>query len=99
PVHKLMLAVLEQALRDCGARHACRKSFTVEARQWLLDADADGPFASATICEVLGIDADRMRQRVRSGEPLYLPRRRSVVPARSVNSRSLRGHRTESEVV
>ena len=56
---RLMLAVLEDALRCLQQTHAesrnpfHRRAFA-EAEIWILDRKAQGPFAFETICEALG---------------------------------------------
>ena len=65
PVRRLMLAVLEDAMRclvrDDRSNPETRKDFA-EARMWIQDRRAQGPFAFETICEALGIHPDYLRR-------------------------------------
>ena len=66
---RLMLAVLEDALR-CIQTYAenpnpvHRKAFA-EAETWILDCKAQGPFAFGVICDVFGIESNRLRDGIR----------------------------------
>jgi hypothetical protein len=66
--HRLMLAVLEDAVRIVVASRAgaSRKSnrLVAETRQWLLGEDASWPFSFRNVCDVLGIDAQLLRARL-----------------------------------
>ncbi len=69
PIKRLMLAVLEDAMRcyqtyACTHNRAMRRLF-VEAEAWLMDKNGDGPFACVTICETLGIDPGCLREGLR----------------------------------
>lgn len=69
PIKRLMLAVLEDAMRcyqtyACTHNRAMRRLF-VEAEAWLMDRNGDGPFACVTICETLGIDPGCLREGLR----------------------------------
>src|SRR5262249_34577054 len=62
---RLMLAVLEDALR-CFQRYAERpnsqnRKAVAQAESWILDRQAEGPFAFQHICEALGIQPDNLR--------------------------------------
>jgi hypothetical protein len=63
---KLLFAVLEDAIRcylkhrDNG-EHAFANEDFVEAAGWLSSDEDDGPFAFVSVCEALGINADRLR--------------------------------------
>ena len=65
PVKRLMMAVLEDALRcfqnNSSATNGSRKRLFVEAEQWLCDETGDGPFSFDTVCETLGIEPDFLR--------------------------------------
>jgi hypothetical protein len=68
PELRLAAAVLEDAMLCVGcAVHArsrrLRREF-IEARKWFLDDRCDWPFAFKTVCDVLGLDASAVRQRV-----------------------------------
>src|SRR5258708_14046238 len=66
PVKRLMMAILEDALRcfqnNADARSGPRKRLFNEAEQWLCADRGDGPFSFETVCETLGI------------EPQFLPK-------------------------
>jgi hypothetical protein len=63
---RLMHAVLEDALRTLlGAGHG--RTSATRARQelaWFMSVDARDPFTFERVCEVLGIDAAWLRDRV-----------------------------------
>jgi hypothetical protein len=66
---RLMLAVLEDALRCIqtyteSPNPVHRKTFA-EAETWILDSKAQGPFAFGVICDVLGIEPNRLRDGIR----------------------------------
>jgi hypothetical protein len=66
---RLMLAVLEDALRCLqtyteSPNPVHRKAFA-EAETWILDRKAQGPFAFGVICDVLGIEPNRLRDGIR----------------------------------
>ena len=69
PIKRLMLAVLEDAMRCYqgyfNARTATHRRLFAEAEAWIWDRRADGPFAFDTICEMLGINAECMRNSLR----------------------------------
>ena len=58
PVKRLMMAVLEDALRcfqnNSDAKNGQRKRLFAEAEQWLCGEEGDGPFSFETVCETLG---------------------------------------------
>lgn len=63
---KLLFAVLEDAIRcylRCrdGSRSARKNPEFREAAEWLGCDEEYGPFAFVSVCEALGIDADRLR--------------------------------------
>jgi hypothetical protein len=64
-----MLAVLEDALRcvqTCAAaRTPIRRRMFFEAQAWLSDRTARGPFAFEAVCDALGIQPNRLRDRIR----------------------------------
>src|SRR5262245_65104485 len=65
---RLLLAVLEDGIRTllkhAGATRGRAATLQREALGWLLSTDRLDVFAFETICETLGIDADRLRARV-----------------------------------
>ncbi len=68
-VKRLMLAVLEDALRclqTCAdTRTPIRRRIFFEAQAWISDRKARGPFAFEAICEALGIEPHRLRNGIR----------------------------------
>ena len=69
PIKRLMLAVLEDAVRCyltyANSRSRAQRRLFVEAEGWLMDRKADGAFAFETICETLGIDPNCLREGLR----------------------------------
>jgi hypothetical protein len=69
PIKRLMLAVLEDAVRCyqtyANSRSRAQRRLFVEAEGWLMDRKADGAFALETICETLGIDPNCLREGLR----------------------------------
>ena len=65
---RLMLAVLEDGIRafvtNARATHGRAFNLRREALTWLSTDDRSDVFAFENICEALGIDASRLRQRV-----------------------------------
>lgn len=94
PVQRLMLAILEDALRDFLKTRVGRRRVrwtpehrrmvkrwkdrrAEEAAGWIFDeaADREGRlFSFKNICEVLGIEPERLRQRLRQGGPIKIER-------------------------
>ena len=69
PIKRLMLAVLEDAMRcyqTCASSHSrAQRRLFVDAESWLMDRKADGPFAFETVCVTLGIDPSCLREGLR----------------------------------
>jgi len=69
PIKRLMLAVLEDAMRCyltyADSRGRAQRRLFVEAEAWLADRKADGAFAFETVCETLGIDPNCLREGLR----------------------------------
>ena len=69
PIKRLMLAVLEDAMRCyqsyANSRSRAQRRLFIEAEGWLMDRKADGPFAFETVCETLGIDPSCLREGLR----------------------------------
>jgi transposase-like protein len=65
PLKRLMMAVLEDALRcfqnNAAAKSGPRKRLFSEAEQWLCGDGGDGPFSFETVCETLGIEPHFLR--------------------------------------
>lgn len=105
PVKRLMLAVLEDALRcfqnNADAKNGSRKRLFAEAEQWLCGEDGDGPFAFDTVCETLGIDPGFLRsglrnwrdQQLAGNSPRRLARRSPVVRSGRISAPTRRGRR------
>jgi hypothetical protein len=68
---QLRLAVLEDCLRGLMAARDRRSRALRCDLAWIESRDRNGPFAFEILCETLGIDADRLRRRVRAalGQP------------------------------
>jgi len=68
PIRRLMLAVLEDALRclqmSPNGRRAARKAIA-EAEHWIFERGLQGPFTFENVCETLGIQADNLRNGIR----------------------------------
>lgn len=69
PVKKLMIAILEDALRcfqnNCDAKTGARRRLFQEAEQWLCGEGGDGPFSFEMVCETLGIEPNFLRSGLR----------------------------------
>jgi hypothetical protein len=69
PVKRLMLAVLEDAMRCyqtyVNSRNGAQRRLFVDAEAWLMDRRDDGPFAFETVCEALGIEPSCLREGLR----------------------------------
>jgi len=69
PVKRLMMAVLEDALRcfqnNADAKSGPRRRLFTEAEQWLCGESGDGPFSFETVCETLGIEPGFLRSGLR----------------------------------
>ena len=66
PEHKLMAAVLEEALIDyqrCSNAHDNKETERfAEAHAWILETETEWIFSFVNCCEVLGIAPDYLRQ-------------------------------------
>ncbi len=78
PEQRLMIAVLHDAF-DCVEKYRCatssqgRRLFR-EAKQWFLADEIEWPYSFESICAVLDLDANAVRQRLRvAHEPQPLP--------------------------
>ncbi|HXW85497.1 MAG TPA: hypothetical protein VEJ86_13905 [Candidatus Binataceae bacterium] len=69
PVKKLMMAILEDALRcfqnNATAKGGARKRLFAEAEHWLCGEGGEGPFSFETVCETLGIEPQFLRSGLR----------------------------------
>lgn len=105
PVKRLMMAVLEDALRcfqnNSDAKSGPRKRLFTEAEQWLCGEDGDGPFSFETVCETLGIEPGFLRAGLREwrGQQLAgvsarrLARRSPVVRSGKISAPTRRSSR------
>lgn len=105
PIKRLMLAVLEDALRCYqtyrGARFGLHRQLFAETELWLWDRRADGPFAVETICDALGINPECLRNALRKPQSHQLngasvrrlARRSPVMRARGLSPKLPRGRR------
>jgi hypothetical protein len=76
---RLLLAVLEDGIRtllkNARATHGRGFNLRREAYTWLDSDDRTDVFSFESICETLGIDADRLRSRVLAESKSDVPRR------------------------
>jgi hypothetical protein len=68
PYHRLLLAVLEDAIRcfqrDLTARRGPRRALFREVKEWLFDRDGTAFMSFPVVCESLGIEAGLLRRRL-----------------------------------
>lgn len=66
PERRLMVAVLEEAisavLSGASASGEERRAAALEAERWFASDSRSWPFAFCTLCDVLSLDVDRVRQ-------------------------------------
>jgi len=108
PVKRLMLAVLEDALRcfqnNANAKTGPRRRLYAEAEQWLCGDGGDGPFSFDTVCETLGIEPRFLRhgllkwreQQAAGGAP-RLARRSPVLRSGRISAPARRRRRQVSQ--
>jgi hypothetical protein len=69
PEHRLRMAVLDEAIRCVEkyrfAADARGQQCFHEVRRWLLAEETDWPYSFEGICEVLDLDANAVRHRLR----------------------------------
>ena len=99
PIERLMFAILTDAIRcyqnNIGVQQPYARHLFAETREWLFRLPGNGPFSFENICELLEIDAPRLRRALRrwrdrklSGrEPQTLTRRSSHNIRRSRDAR------------
>jgi len=77
PERRLMVAVLEEAisavLSGAAANGEERRAAALEAERWFASDSRSWPFAFCTVCDILGLDIDSVRQVIAS----WRERRRS----------------------
>jgi len=70
PEKRLMIAVFEDALSillsDARRPSKQRRGAALEASRWLDSNERSGPFAFASICDLLGLDVASVRRAIRS---------------------------------
>ena len=110
PIKRLMLAVLEDAMRCyqtyTNSRSRAQRRMFVEAEAWLMDRKSDGPFAFETVCETLGIAPSCLREGLRRWRhqqldglnPRRLARRSPVTRVGRISAPLKRRRRKPSEV-
>jgi len=91
PIQRLMLAVLDDAIRcyqnNLAVPRPQARYLLAETKEWLFRMPSNGPFSFESVCEVLEIDARRLRrallrwrdQKVASHQPRTVARRSSAV--------------------
>jgi hypothetical protein len=109
PIKRLMLAVLEDAMRCYqtygNSRNRSQRRLFLEAEGWLMDRKGDGPFAFETVCETLGIDPNCLREGLRRWRlqqldglnPRRLARRSPVTRAGRISAPLRRRRRNSDE--
>ena len=109
PVKRLMMAVLEDALRcfqnNAGTRSGPRKRLFAEAEEWLCGDNSDGPFSFNTVCETLGIEPRYLRsgllqwreEQLRGIATRRLARRSPVVRNGKISIRTRRDSKRASQ--
>jgi len=65
PERRLMLAILEDALRICTRKNRERRRLVSETEEWIFSDDARAPFSFVNVCNALGFDVDSLRAHVR----------------------------------
>jgi hypothetical protein len=111
PIKRLMLAVLEDAMRCyqtyTNSRSRAQRRMFAEAEAWLMDRKAEGPFAFETVCETLGINPSCLRDGLRRWRfqqldglnPRRLARRSPVTRVGRISAPLKRRRRKPSEMV
>ncbi len=91
PIERLMAAVLNDAIRcyqtTIGTQRPHARRMFAEVKEWLFGLPDDAPFSFESICEVLQIDALRLRrallrwrdQKLAGGQPRCFSRRHSAI--------------------
>lgn len=93
--HRLMMAILEDAvdvyLKHAGARQGPKRELFDEAERWIEDVDTTWIFSFQSICHVLDIDPDAIRDGLRTHKTQLRGGRGTVVslpvrPARGADA-------------
>ncbi len=109
PIKRLMLAVLEDAMRCyqtyASSRNPTQRRLFVDAERWLMDRSAGGVFAFETVCETLGIEPSCLRaglrrwrlQQLNGMNPRRLARRSPVTSTSRISAPLKRRRRKLSQ--
>ncbi|HEY1269768.1 MAG TPA: hypothetical protein VGH16_21090 [Candidatus Binatia bacterium] len=81
PEKRLFAAVLDDAVKNYRKLVITRGRRFVEEETWLLSNDKIATFSFCNVCEVLGLDPDRVRRSLRRPAP-DLPRLPAAEPPR-----------------
>jgi hypothetical protein len=91
-IRRLMLAVLEDALRclqmRANGRRPVERRAMAEAERWIFERGLQGPFTFESVCETLGIHPDHLRDGIRQWRLQLSGVRNSTVPRRDPVLRS-----------
>jgi hypothetical protein len=95
---RLMLAILEDAVscyqKNAGAARSRSKRLFDEATEWIFEEGSSWVFSFESICDVLGIDADFLRDGLRRWKDEHLASGATVAPRFSrVRLRAARRHK------
>jgi hypothetical protein len=98
PEHRLMLAVLEDAVHayqtGCAAYGGERRLNFRDTAEWFASEDTAWPFSFVTICQHLGIEPDYIRAGLRRWRDRHNARPPGAVRALPFRIRRVRGSRT-----
>ncbi|HEY3302980.1 MAG TPA: hypothetical protein VGL70_05530 [Candidatus Binatia bacterium] len=90
PEKKLLLAVLENAIRTYRQYAFTPSRLLHEVENWLFSEEKDHPFSFETICDALGLNAECVRRgilrsqskrRVQQASPLVVKKKRHLMAA------------------
>jgi hypothetical protein len=99
PEHRLMLAVLEDAVHayqtGCASYGGERRFHFRETAEWFASHDTELPFSFAAICQHLGIEPDYIRAGLRRWRERHSARRPDAVRALPFRIRRVAGARTQ----
>ncbi|HEY2990960.1 MAG TPA: hypothetical protein VGL11_24825 [Candidatus Binatia bacterium] len=73
PERKLLLAVLENAIRTYRQYVFTPSRLLHEVEDWLFDQNNDDPFSFETICDALGLSPECVRRGILRSEPKAAP--------------------------